>query len=476
MTKPGLVLLGLGLLAFGFADLELSNSDPLQEILALLQGAVQPSPDFSLSLWQAVLNTLTFAIIGTTLGALVGGFLSWGYRWWPVKVITAFLRSIHELFWAFLLLPLLGLTPLCGVLAIAIPFSGIFAKVYAELFEEARQARSVELPLHTRHLDRFFYVWLPELWGELKHYTSYRFECALRSSAVLGFIGLPTLGYHLETWFREGDYGQAFFLLYLFYLIIASLRLWAKPSVMPWAVMLAVLLFPSGNSFSMGRLHQYLTVDLWPWPLRQGEGWVGLWAWVARLWSEQAVEGIVQSLIVAQLAVLLSGLLALVWFPFVSRRFVGSWSGRFSFFVLVVLRSTPEYLLAYVLLVIFGPSLLPAVIALSLHNGSILAHLTGKRADQGPGYWSTKPVNQYLFETLPRVWSQFFAYLAYRWEVIIRESAIMGFLGIYTLGFYIDSAFSFNRYDEALFLILIAAMLNLSVDRFGRFLRKQIPQ
>ena len=43
--------------------------------------------------------------------------------------------------------------------------------------------------------------------------------------------------------------------------------------------------------------------------------------------------------------------------------------------VLVVLRSTPEYILAFILLQLWGPSMLPAIVALSLHNGAIIGHL-----------------------------------------------------------------------------------------------------
>ncbi len=40
---------------------------------------------------------------------------------------------------------------------------------------------------------------------------------------------------------------------------------------------------------------------------------------------------------------------------------------------------------------------------------------------------------------LSRVYGQFLAFLFYRWEVMMQESAILGILGIYTLGFYIDT-------------------------------------
>ncbi len=56
----------------------------------------------------------------------------------------------------------------------------------------------------------------------------------------------------------------------------------------------------------------------------------------------------------------------------------------------------------------------------------------------------------------------------------MRESAILGVLGIYTLGFYIDSAFSENKMDKALVLILFTAILNMTIDSISQRIRKSV--
>ena len=81
--------------------------------------------------------------------------------------------------------------------------------------------------------------------------------------------------------------------------------------------------------------------------------------------------------------------------------------------------------------------MLPAVVAIVLHNAAIMAHLTGGHAD-GIDLRLDAPVarvSRYFYEILPRVYGQFLAFLLYRWEVMLRESAILGILGVYTLGF-----------------------------------------
>src|SRR4029453_2860150 len=118
--------------------------------------------------------------------------------------------------------------------------------------------------------------------------------------------------------------------------------------------------------------------------------------------------------------------------------------------LLVVVRSTPEYMLAYVLLQLLGPSMLPAIIALSLHNGAIIGYLIGRHADSLQ-YRPDAPrgLNLYAYETVPRLYGQFLAYMLYRWEIILRESAIFGILGVTTLGYYVDAAISELRLDTA---------------------------
>ncbi|NIR58232.1 MAG: hypothetical protein GWO02_01265 [Gammaproteobacteria bacterium] len=139
------------------------------------------------------------------------------------------------------------------------------------------------------------------------------------------------------------------------------------------------------------------------------------------------------------------------------------------------MRSTPEYILAYVFLQLWGPSMLPAIVALALHNGAIIGHLVGRYSEAVPERLDQpRGINLYAYEIVPRVYGQFLAFLFYRWEVIMRETAILGILGIHTLGFYIDSAIADIRLDRALFLILITALLNIGIDVTSRAVRARL--
>jgi phosphonate transport system permease protein len=64
--------------------------------------------------------------------------------------------------------------------------------------------------------------------------------------------------------------------------------------------------------------------------------------------------------------------------------------------------------------------------------------------------------------------------MLYRWELILRESAIFGILGIKTLGYYVDAAVSELRIDTAALLLVGVAVLSMSVDAFSRNLRRRL--
>ena len=203
--------------------------------------------------------------------------------------------------------------------------------------------------------------------------------------------------------------------------------------------------------------------------------WFDVWAWASDLLVNQAWPGVVNTVILTQVALVVTGVLSLAMFPLISPHFFGRFGRSIGHIGLVVIRSTPEYVLALVFLLLWGPSMLPAVVALALHNGAIIGHLIGRNTET----LNLRPdpirrTDRYFYEVLPRVYPQFLAILFYRWEVIMRETAIFGILGIATLGFYIDSAFADLRFDRALFLIVITAMLNISIDMISRRVRARL--
>ena len=440
------------------------------------------TPDFLAveTIGTAILQTVAFALVGVALAAVSGFVLAQFFHIAVVRWACAVVRAVHELFWALIFLQVLGLSPLTGVLAIAIPYAGICAKVYAETLEEAPPETLKVLPAGVSTISSFFYVRLPDAWVHIKNYTFYRFECGLRSSAVLGFVGLPTLGYYLETAFSEGNYSEAAALLIIFYVLIATLRVWVKPKLLGIYLVVAPFLLGGTSDIRLENIRRFLTEDIVPAPLRganlaDAQTWDAFGNWLGMLLSDQALPGIIATVLLTQIALVGTAFLALAFFPLISEKFFGRVGRTIGHIFLVITRSTPEFILVYIFLQLWGPSMLPAIVALSLHNGAIIGHLLGRYSDEirlRPD--SAEGVNRYAFEVVPRMYGQFLAYLFYRWEIIMRETAILGVLGIATLGFFIDSAIADIRLDRAMLLILVTALLNLGIDSLSRRIRARL--
>ena len=104
------------------------------------------------------------------------------------------LRSIPELVWALVFVRVVGLGPTAGVLAIALT-----GKVYTEILESTDPHASRALLRNgSSRTQTFFYALLPTCAAELISYTVYRWECAIRSSVVLGFVGAGGLGQGMD--------------------------------------------------------------------------------------------------------------------------------------------------------------------------------------------------------------------------------------------------------------------------------------
>lgn len=471
----------LALLCIPFADLVIYQVEPWQEFSRMGQGILSPVfPEFSVLL-SAVGHTLAFAFIAVAGAVILGMALALAFHWRVVRIFSAAIRAVHELFWGLIFMQLYGLSATTGVLAILIPFTGIFAKVFAEILEQQSPVPASTLSPKTRWLSRYLYSWLPQAWPQLVSYSRYRFECALRSSTILGFIGLPTLGFYLETAFKQGQYSEATALLFTFFALIASLRWWLHHRFLPaWVLLplymaLAFYALPESPQVFGSSFAQFFTQDIWPRALLN-QDWTGALSWYHNQLFGVALPALWDTLLLSQLALVLTGLLVLLWYPWASTAF---FPNHFSVIrgvgrsALLVLRSVPEMIFAFIFLLMFGPSAIPAVIALALHNAGLISYLLSRQSDR-LGFRADSPtgINRYFYEATPRLYQAFLALLLYRWEVIIRESAILGILGITTLGFYIDSAFEDIRYDRAAFLIVVAALLNILVDALARRLRK----
>jgi phosphonate transport system permease protein len=208
-----------------------------------LAGFVPPatSGEFLGELARATLQTLAMATAGIALSLLIAAPLAFlstqalsvsrigpgpGRRRGQVlrtlaRGVLTVLRALPEVVWALVFVRALSLGPAAGVLALAITYGGMLGKVYADILESAdrRPARAL-LEGGSGRLAALFYGLLPNAAQELVSYTVYRWECALRASVVMGFVGAGGLGQLMDQSTKMLNGGEACTILLTFLLLV----------------------------------------------------------------------------------------------------------------------------------------------------------------------------------------------------------------------------------------------------------------
>jgi len=338
--------------------------------------------------------TVRYALIAMSLAVpagLIFGFLA-STAWWPsgtgsrgvklvaapinfiVRLLMTLMRSIHELIWAIIFLIALGDEPLTACVALALPFAGTLGKVFSEILDEQLpQARKQLQASGASGIQAFLTSLLPQSLPNMATYSLYRFECALRSSAVLGFIGIETIGLSINRSFENIFYREVWTELYLLLAVIVlvdvigakvrhrlhtiperkkpivldenasrseklsllkkSAPYWKLPrvvaitlcitTVVAWLPSLAFidsrpLTGNSSRSLSWERADSFIT-DITPEPMRDGGDWHDVAIWANQLWAEKGQEALTNTVAMATTAIILAALAAVFIIPWASR-------------------------------------------------------------------------------------------------------------------------------------------------------------
>ncbi len=222
-------------------------------VARFVAGALPPrlDADFIAFLARPVAETIQISVMGMVLALAIGlplGMLATSSLTWrgilheqaggPVRRLLALLpwglargtlsvfRSIPEYVWAFMFVRAVGLGPFPGVLALGVAYGGMLGKVYSEILEGV-DPQPLEA-LHAGGAGRsgvVLYGLLPQALPHLVSYTLYRWECAIRASAIMGFVGAGGLGQQIELSMRMFQFDEVLTLLAVLLLLVATVEL-----------------------------------------------------------------------------------------------------------------------------------------------------------------------------------------------------------------------------------------------------------
>jgi phosphonate transport system permease protein len=186
------------------------------ETLAMATAGIALAMLMAIPLGLIITYSLSISRIGPASGhqiAKLGRYLA--------RMLMLLLRGIPEIVWALLLVRVFGLGPIAGVLAIAITYGGMLAKVYSEILEtENTLPAKALLMLGSGRINAFLYGLLPGASQELASYTIYRWECAVRASVVMGFVGAGGLGQLMDQSMKMLNGGEVSTILIMFLLLV----------------------------------------------------------------------------------------------------------------------------------------------------------------------------------------------------------------------------------------------------------------
>jgi phosphonate transport system permease protein len=251
-------------------------------------------------------------------------------------------------------------------------------------------------------------------------------------------------------------------------------------------------------------LRRFVREDLVPHELAGGGFDLGAWAaWALELVRGRGWQGLLATLAISVLAIVLAGLAGLgASFlgarnvmgpsPFEARSSGGRRGrdgagralaalGALVRGLLVLLRAIPEYVWAFLLLAMLGPSAWPAVLALAIHNGGILGKLgaeTVENLDARPlaawrGLGATR-AQVSVGAALPLSLNRFLLYFFYRLETCVREATVLGMLGVVSLGYWIQDARAKQFYDEVIVFVALGALLVAVADVSSALVRSAL--
>ena len=146
--------------------------------------------------------------------------------------------------------------------------------------------------------------------------------------------------------------------------------------------------------------------------------------------------------------------------------------------VLEVMRSIPQVVLAFILVWPYGIGPLAGVLAIAVHTtgalGKLFAELNENadmRAVEGIKSVGGSWLAQVRYGVLPHVWPGFLSYGLLRFEINVRSSTIIGFVGAGGIGQELKRVIGFNIYEEVSAICILILLIVTVIDLLSEQIR-----
>jgi len=398
-----------------------------------------------------------FGIISSNIFYKIFNIPNFFYR--ILRFFLTIIRSIHEVVWGILLMQIYGINFSVGIIAICIPYIALNSKVFAEQLETI-DYKSIEY-INQINAPKFSslltLIWNPII-NTFKNFGLYRLECSIRSTVILGLFGIGGIGTSIFLSFQTLNFRELWTYLWsLAILIIISGLIFKKikfnhTNKILSIFFIAVFFITALLSFS------YFLYFVFNNNFENFNSFSSLFKSSSDLGLFDFLKIILETIILS----LLSTGIAISLPPLVIGIFNNNTSKIFIKIFAFLLRLIPTPVILLTLLTFNNPSLSLAALTLGLHNAGITSKLlfTNLESQDRRNYIAMKSLGitkktSWLLGLFSQQAKSYLAYCAYRSDIIIRDTAIVGVIGSVGLGWQLQESLSSFAWQEVT-IVLIA--------------------
>lgn len=478
---------------------------------------------------EMILETLAIVIMATALSVV----LSLPLALWaasntttgPVARATSrtfivITRAVPDLVLAIIFYRIFGFGAIPGILAMGIHSIGMVGKLYADAIEVLDNGPSEAIRASGgSRSQRIFSAILPQLMPQIIATGLHRFDINLRTSVLLGYVGVGGIGQAIAESLRTLQFkrGMALALVVLILCIVTELISGAIRNALlrgadsgrtSWADRISRNWFSEGKAgeqrttppWDAARISRFLSLTVLALILvasyvGSGINWDGARAGLAaapqtmsQFWPPntepdilKAVgEAMLETIQIGLAATLLGAVLAVPVGILAARNVIRHKAVHTGFRVFIVLvRGIPELILAIVFIVIMGLGAVAGTMALAIGAVGLLSKLvadsleeTDVRVQEALRASGATPVQVFFAATLRQALPAFVAHVMYQLDVNIRSATLLGIVGAGGVGFLLLNAQRTLHYDVVTTIVLAILAVVLVVEALSLWVRR----
>ncbi len=190
---------------------------------------------------------------------------------------------------------------------------------------------------------------------------------------------------------------------------------------------------------------------------------------------------IVETIAIAICGTFVSGILAIPFALMASQNIVGQKTANFGKFIITMIRTFPELILALVFIGVVGPGAPAGILALGVHSIGMLGKLYSEAIEsmdigvkEGVESCGGNSSEVLFRAVLPQVAPEFLSYTLFRFEINMRAATILGLVGAGGIGAPLIFAIVSRNWSRVWVIVLALIVTVTIIDLISSSIRKKL--